>query len=263
MDWEGAKTLLIDHDVTVHFLPITISYHMTNYKPTFMLQLFNGLCKEMEQIAYFDPDIVLRCNWKFFQTWMSNGVALVHEIVNNDMPPSHPIRKEWAKVAILCNRTEPRELYSYINAGFFGVSREFIEFVELFKEVIQVAKANFHMEDSVFQLTTDRSDLFYAKDQDALNIAAMYSHSPISEMGPEAMDFSNSGFTMAHAVGSPKPWAKDFISSALRGVPPSMAEKAFWANVTGPITIYSSSKIKWMMTSLKIAGLIGRFYRRG
>jgi hypothetical protein len=178
------------------------------------------------------------------------------------MPPTHPIRKEWEKVAAMIQKSVTRNLHSYINAGFFGVSKEGIEFLELYRDIMNVARAHYHFEDSNFQFTVDRSDIFYAKDQDALNIAAMCCECPISEMGPEAMDFTNGGFTMSHAVGSPKPWSKSFVSSALKGVPPSMAEKVYWANVTGPIVIYSASKIKSTLTWIKVAGLIGRFYKR-
>jgi hypothetical protein len=262
LEWEGAKTLTIYSDLKVHFLPIVIKYHMANYKAEFMLQLFAGPCMHIDGLAYFDPDIVIKCNWSFFETWMSHGVALVHEIVNNDMPPSHPIRKEWAKVAALCNRSEARELTSYINSGFFGVPRSCIEILELMTNIREVARTHFHVDDQYFEFSNDRSNLFYAGDQDVLNIAAMYCQSPISEMGPEAMDFTHGGFTMSHAVGSPKPWSKKFFSAALKGLPPSMAEKTYWENVNGPIKIFTASKVKNTLRSIKAASAIGRFYKR-
>ena len=263
LGWAGARTLILSPDIQIHFLPLTVSYQLTNYKPVFMLELFAGPGKDTDRIAYFDPDIVIKCNWEFFETWMSHGVALVHEIVNNDMPPNHPIRREWEKVATYCNKIPTRQLTSYINAGFFGVSKAGIEFLELYRDVMDVARKHYKYEDSNFQFTVDHSDIFYAKDQDALNIAAMCCDCAISEMGPEAMDFTNGGFTMSHAVGSPKPWAKKFISSAFKGVPPSMAEKVYWANVDGPINIFPASKIKSTLNALKISSAIGRFYKRG
>ena len=262
LNWKGAKTLTVNSEVSVHFLPIDVGYHMSNHKCEFMLQLFKGPCVDIDSIAYFDPDIVIKCNWSFFETWMSHGVAIVHEIISNDMPPSHPIRQEWAKVAALCNRTTSRQMTSYINSGFCGVSRTCIEFLELVRDIIDVARIHYHVEDKNFQFTDDRSNIFYALDQDAFNIAAAYCSCPISEMGPEAMDFTNGGFTMSHAVGNPKPWSKRYLSSALKGMPPSMSEKLFWQNVDGPINIYSKSTIKKTMNSIKIASAIGRFYKR-
>jgi hypothetical protein len=81
-------------------------------------------------------------------------------------------------------------------------------------------------------------------------------------MGPEGMDFIPGGFTMSHAVGTSKPWRKHFIASALRAVPPNIADKIFWSNVYGPIKPYSSSQIKMKKVALGIASLIGRFYRK-
>ena len=260
--WEGAKTLTLDSELKVHFLPVTISHHLTNYKQEFMLELFAGLGKECDNIAYFDPDIVIKSRWDFFETWMSHGVALIHEIVNVDMPPTHPIRREWEKVASLIDRVATRQLYSYINAGFIGVPRRCIEFLELYRDIMNVAKTHYHFNDSNFLFTSDRSNVFFGKDQDVLNIAAMCCECPISEMGPEAMDFMSGGFTMSHAVGSPKPWTKNFALAALKGVPPSMAEKVYWANVNGPISIFTNLKIKMAMISLKFAALVGRFYKR-
>jgi hypothetical protein len=262
LGYDGATTLILNADLKVHFLPVTVTYHLTNYKPVFMLDLFAGPCKDMERIAYFDPDIVVKCRWEFFETWMSHGVALVHEVVNNDMPPSHPIRKEWEKVVLLSDNVVTRQLSSYINAGFFGVAKPYIEFLELFRDIMDVARTHYKFDDSVFQFTADRSDIFFAKDQDALNIAAMCCKCPISEMGPEAMDFVSSGFTMSHAIGSPKPWSKNFTRFALKGVAPSMAEKEYWKNVTGPISLHTSSHIKLKLSALKFASFIGRFYRK-
>ena len=65
-------------------------------------------------------------------------------------------------------------------------------------------------------------------------MAAMCYENPISEMGPDAMDFVQSGWiAMSHATGSPKPWNKKFLLSAIKGMPPSRAEKAYWAMLTG------------------------------
>ncbi|MEJ7560473.1 MAG: hypothetical protein WKF66_19345 [Pedobacter sp.] len=261
LSWEGAKTLILNPGLKIHFLPVTVTYQLANYKPDFMLQLFE-ISPDIERIAYFDPDIVVKCGWDFFETWMSHGVAMVHEIISSDMPANHPVRREWEKVIELCGRTVTHDIRSYINSGFFGVSREYMDFLKLFRDIINVARSNYHFDDSTFQHTLDRSDIFYAKDQDAMNIAAMCCVCPISEMGPEAMDFTYGGFTMSHAVGSPKPWSKKYISSALKGVPPTMAEKVFWENVSGPISIYTAWKIKMTSVSLKFAGFIGRFYKR-
>jgi len=260
--WEGAKTLIVKEDLSVHFLPVNIDFQFTNYKPGMMLKLFGSVCKDADAIAYFDPDIIVRADWGFFERWIAQGVALVHEIVSNDMPPTHPIRREWVKVIDMCGRNVTREMHSYINAGFCGALKRDIEFLTLWDKIMEVGKTHFNFNATTFQFAPNRSDIFFAKDQDALNIAAMCSVAPISEMGPEAMDFIPGGFTMSHAVGYDKPWTKQFLTSALKAVPPTTADKTYWLNVDGPIQPYPASLIKRKRMALKVSSVIGRFYGR-
>ena len=35
LNWEGAKSLKVKSDLTVHFLPVDTTFHLTNYKPYF------------------------------------------------------------------------------------------------------------------------------------------------------------------------------------------------------------------------------------
>jgi len=259
--WTGSHSFKVTEKLQVHFLPIDTHYHLTNYKPNFMLRVWNDFAKDAGAIAYFDPDIVIKCRWEFYESWMSHGVALVHEVVSNDMPPSHPIRLEWKKIIESCNRQQTREIYSYINAGFCGVSKENVEFIEVWADILDCAIQKYKPD--VKRLTSfDKTSPFCFFDQDALNVAAMCCESPISEIGPEGMDFIHGGWTMSHAVGAPKPWKKRFLLSALKGNSPSLPDKAFWLYANGPIQNNSSIKIKVKRASISVASFIGRFYRR-
>ncbi|WP_207534025.1 hypothetical protein [Desertivirga arenae] len=260
--WDGAVSLTISSDLSIHFLPIHTEYHLSNFKPNFMLRLWEILPENIEAMAYFDPDIVNKCPWSFYETWMDNGVALVHEITSNDMPPTHPLRLEWEKVLEKCGRKSIRRTHSYINAGFCGVARKHIEFLKLWLEIMDTAIKHYNVTPDQWDHSLPRSFVFYVFDQDALNIAAMACSSPISEMGPEAMDFTPGGWTMSHAVGSPKPWKKKFILSALKGVPPSLTDRAFWFNVESPLNYYNASMVRRKRLSVNVAALIGRFYSR-
>lgn len=261
LDWENALTLSVQPDLQIHFLPIDTNKHLAHCKPDFMLELVAKVAKDADGIAYFDPDIVVTNKWSFFLRWMSHGVAIVHEIVSNDMPPTHPIRMEWQKVIDRMNKTTRRALYSYLNCGFCAVTKENIEFLRLWSEVIAVAISEYEMNPSQFS-TFDRTSTFWSIDQDAFNIAAMCCESPISEMGPEAMDFIHAGWTMSHATGSPKPWEKRFLLAALDGRPPTKAEKEYWSNALGLINAHSSAHYRIKHFSITLAALIGRFYRR-
>lgn len=259
--WAGGQTLRVAENLRIHFLPVVTTYHLAHYKPAFMLQVLQGPAKYASGLAYFDPDIVNLCRWGFYEEWMAFGVAMVHEVVSNDMPATHPSRMEWKNVVRRVNRQPRREIHSYINSGFCGVARKHIEFLRLWAEIIEVAIREYKMDERTF-MTYDKSAAFYCIDQDSFNIAAMCSDSPISEMGPEAMDFVGAGWTMSHATGSPKPWKNKFILSALRGNPPTRPHKNFWNHIKEPINLHSDL-YSWMKKGeIFFAILIGRFYRR-
>ncbi|MEO7310416.1 MAG: hypothetical protein ABIX01_08470 [Chitinophagaceae bacterium] len=261
IDWAGCRTLSVVDGLEIHFIPVVTDYHLTNYKPDFMLRLWEGPGMDADGLAYFDPDIVVKCKWDFFERWMSYGVALVHEIVSNDMPPTHPIRMEWHEVIEKTGMQKNRDIMSYINGGFCGVSRKYIEFLEVWSNVIKTAIRHYGQDPAVFA-SYDRTSTFWNVDQDAFNIAAMCCVSPISEMGSEGMDFINAGWTMSHATGSPKPWKKNFLKLVLSGKPPTLAEKGFWLHAATPITAFSQSYIRYKSICIAIASFGGRFYRR-
>jgi len=177
------------------------------------------------------------------------------------MPPTHPVRREWEQVIKSCNMRVTKNLNSYINAGFFGVSKRNIEFLQVWSLIMRKAVSDFGFSNEHFEFS-NRTELFFAGDQDGLNIAAMCCESPLSEVGPEGMDFIYGGFTMSHAIGSPKPWKKNYLSSAIKGNAPSMADKEFWLNMKFPIRCFNDNKIKLKHFFIGIAALIGRFYKR-
>jgi hypothetical protein len=261
LNWKGGKTISVAEGLNLHFLPVISDYHLTNYKPDFMLQLWESAAQKADNIFYFDPDIVIRCPFSFYEKWINQGVALVHEITANDMTYNNPIRGLWKIIIDENDEKINHQITSYINAGFFGVNKKQIHFIKMYSKFIHLAGNRYKVNLSAFDFT-ERADPFFAKDQDALNIAAMCTTAPLSEMGPEAMDFIHGGFTMSHATGSPKPWKKNFIISGIKGNPPSLADKAFWNNIDLPIKTFSGSTIKITNLSIKIASFIGRFYRK-
>lgn len=261
LNWPGARTTQLADDLTLHLLPVGSTYHLAHCKPSFMLKLYEGPAKDVDSLAYFDPDIVNLCSWSFYEKWMSFGVAMVHEVVSNDMPETHPSRMEWRKVMQILKKDQQRRIHSYINAGFCGVAKENIEFLRVWSEVTEVAISHFDMDPSTF-IAYDRTSAFYSIDQDAFNIAAMCCDSPVSEMGPEAMDFEGSGWTMSHSTGWPKPWHNKFILSALKGNPPKRQHKHYWNNIEGKVNLHSGAYTKYVKMNILVATLITRFYRR-
>lgn len=259
---EGAKSMKIAEGLNLHFIEVVTGYHLTNYKPNFMIDVWGKYAKDAAAVVYFDPDIVVKCNWSFYENWLSHGIALVHEISEHDMPPTHPLRKEWAKVIEKAGGVVNNNLYSYINAGFCGVSIHYKEFLNEWIKILQTGIKYFNLTADQWDHNYDRTYIFYKQDQDALNITAMATTLPISEMGPEAMDFIHGGFTMSHAVGSPKPWKKNFILSAIKVNSPSLPDKEYWLNANYPIRIHSEFEIKTKKLAIKFCSILARFYKR-
>ncbi len=262
LGWKDAKTLVIEKDLRIHFLPLSNDFHLTNYKPNFMLDLWNGPAKDADGILYFDPDIVVKINWRYFEKWISYGVALVHEVTSNDMPPNHPKRHAWKEVILKAGMNVENNLHSYINGGFCGLIKDHIAFLDIWKDVFQTGVKYFGLSNDQWGHDYTPDYIFFAQDQDALNIAAMCSTVPISEMGPEAMDFVNGGWVMSHCVGGPKPWKKNILTEFFKGKNPGVTDRLYWDHVNYPIKPYVDSFIKRKKILIKVTSLLSRFYKR-
>ena len=258
----SRQTLKVADDLVIHFIKVKTDYHFTNYKSHFLLSIWNGPAKNADNLFYFDPDIVNICAWSFYEQWVTFGVALIHEIVWNDMPANHPKRAMWSHISDAMSIEVRNKLTSNINAGFVGLGRANIEFLELWSTMIDYAIAHFGVDGSKFAQGKKAYSLFTVADQDLLNLTAMCSKSQLSEMGAEAMGFTNSGWTMCHATGTPKPWKKNFLTAAFSALPPSKAEKEYWNYANGIIRIYSESIVKYKKFTISVASFIGRFYRK-
>jgi hypothetical protein len=224
-----------------------------------MLELLANQAHGCEYLWYFDPDIFLRCNWSHFDRWRHHGIALCEEIVNYHLSENDPLRYQWMEFGTGMGLREPRVLNRYFNSGMVGVAPLHADLLHLWKRILE-AIGTIGIEQKVF-MPGDREMPFHSMDQDALNMAAMYTTHPLTTMGPEAMGFIPSGFTMYHAVGR-KPWRGSLLLRALAGLPPSNAAKFFFTQVSSPIRAYSPLRLCAKQLACSIAAFIGRFYRR-
>lgn len=251
----------------LRFIRLETKAHLTNYKPDFMLMVAER-SPETTSLIYLDPDIVVRAPWSFFNEWIDTGVAAVED-VNSPLDDSHPRRAAWRRYfephdLLLQNRSSV-----YANGGFLALKRSDFAFLKLW-QTIQTLMAPAVGGLSAANISGGKmqagqshpSFCFNKTDQDALNIALMAWTGKISLMSGDAMDFKSGGYVMSHALGAPKPWKKSFIQEALRGFPPSRADKEFWQHVAAPIEVYPSAVASRRRFTLAIASFIGRFYRR-
>lgn len=264
--WAPAAAQLAG--IQVEFVALATSAHLTNYKPEFMQHVWTALHPGADQLFYFDPDIVVKARWSFFAEWAGYGVALVED-VNSPVPESHPRRAAWRRCLAARGQRVRRETALYVNGGFIGVSSAQRGFLAAWQAAMTLVSDEIGgLARSMFSFDAAHGDMaspaypFNKTDQDALNIAVMTAAEPVSIMGAEGMDFIPGGWTMAHALGSEKPWRKNFIRAALAGRGPTPADRPFWAHAAGPLPLFSPRLLAQRRASLAIAGFIGRFYRR-
>lgn len=269
LSWQGATTLMVNDNIKIHFLPLQTDNHLTNYKPDFMLELWEGPAKGAAQLFYFDPDIVVDTRWNFFSQWVEYGVA-VCEDVNSPLPANHPRRKAWREFFLKHGISLKFKEDYYANGGFVGLALENKDFLKMWKliqekmgnEIGGLGVSQFDSTSSKTTLFSEPQYHFSKTDQDALNAAIEAWNGDISFVGKEGMGFKSGSALLPHAIGGSKPWSRNALKMALLGSPPRPIDHCYWKHAKGPIALYSSVYHFRKQTAQKIAALIGRFYRK-
>jgi len=249
----------------IKFIQLETPWHFTNYKPAFIEQIFDDY-PACAAVTYLDPDIVVCGPWPWLASWCRHGPAVAGD-VNWRIGPNHPTRHEW-KALLRGANLEPHQCpETYINGGMVSVLREDLPFVALWQRLIEEVGATDNPLDGLGDITAWRQggrwNPMHTPDQDALNLAAMAWAKSLSVLGPDAMGFAPGGPPLiAHAVGPNKPWQRRHLSEALCGKPPRFVDKAYQQNAIAPIPLYSKASHRRSTLALRVAALIGRFYRR-
>jgi hypothetical protein len=244
----------------VRWVEVSVSTHLTNYKPVFMQSCLHIHTPTADAIGYLDPDIVVKAAWPVLDRWMrSDGVALCED-VNASFPSGHPYRFAWNDFFARHGLVPQRTLERYYNGGFVAVNRERESLLLRWTELIELAKSELGSMDRLKHSGPDA--LFHSMDQDALNMALLLDPVPIHAVGPEGMDFLPGGHLLSHAAGGRKPWRGGFLREAFSGRPPGTAHKQFHRYADSPVTVLSSATLAWRRFELAAAALLGRFYRR-
>jgi hypothetical protein len=260
-EFEGFTEYCAGENMTLRFMPLATKSHLTNHKPDFMLALWEKHCVQADALFYFDPDIVVKCDWAFFEKWVEAGIAVCADM-NSSMSPNHPTRHAWMKFYAPYGLTVRQRLDMYFNGGFIGLRREEQPFLHQWQHIQEWMAPEIGGLQNVN--VGEGTRLFHKTDQDALNIACMAGDCPISPFGQDGMDFQQGGggYIMSHAIGNPKPWRKPFVRTViLRGVAPSRADRQYFNHVQYPIKLWSSTKLACRRIDLKLACALGRFAR--
>lgn len=267
--WKDAVRFTPAEDFYLVFLPLSTTYSLTNYKPDFMLELWDGPAKESEALFYFDPDIVVNDSWTCFEQWVNCGVAVCEDI-DSPMQEFHPRRVGWRNYYKKHNVELNFKNQTYVNGGFTGLLKKDINFLTLWQQLQKImGTAIGGLENSIFSnqdynstiLKMEGFTIFDKSDQDALNATIEAYPGNISYLGKEGMGFEFKHITMYHALGSPKPWKAQHFKRAFCGRIPRREDIAYWKNTESPILAHSKWTINQKKASIKVAKFIGRFYK--
>jgi hypothetical protein len=264
---DGSKSLDIAPGLQLHLIPLSTDYHLTNYKPDFMLQLLELAQGNARTIFYFDPDIVVIAPWTFFREWVECGVALCED-VNSPLGRNHPRRIGWRTFYSQHGVKLAFRDQAYANGGFIGLTAENKQFLLLWKrlqELMSLTIGGLHrsvLNGSLFDGADERFSPFGKTDQDALNGCVEAWEGEVSFVGKEGMSLGPGQAILPHAVGHPKPWRWKPLKQALSGRPPRLVDKMYWENASGVIPAHSSFEIRRKRVALRIASVISRFYKR-
>ncbi len=233
--------------IQVSFVHLKTDYHLTNFKPFFMLDLLNGPASNATKIFYFDPDICVVSPWLFFELWIENGVG----VCENNISPllaSDPRRSIWSRdIGVPIAKTN-----AYFNAGFVGLQVAHIGLLQAWASVLLKIAKSFGgpqvspiFDTAHVQNFQSNAWAYEAADQDALNIAlGIVGDLPISARAKDAMGFTPGMKNMHHFLGSPKLWNKKHLRFWDRKNRADPHERLFWKFTRGPLTPFSTSRFR-------------------
>jgi hypothetical protein len=250
-------------EAEIVLIPVETERHLTNFKPEFMLQVWERFVPECERMFYFDPDIVVLAQWAYFENWADVGVALVMD-GNTPLPMNHPLRVAWRKYFEPLGFKFSSHHDYHFNGGFIGVTRDTRHALVAWKDIqtamaavvpldrkIGMQGAPEHMRSRLFP--------FYLTDQDALNIMTELDGIALSPIGSEGMGWKVPQVYMAHALGSPKPWLDLYLREARRGHAPGHADDVFWRYAHSPLPLFPERQIRKIKRHIKWARVLAPF----
>ena len=271
--WLEAISLNPTQGLQLIFLSLDTTYSLTNYKPDFMMDLWQGPAKEADKMFYFDPDIIINESWSCFEDWVNCGVALCED-VNSPLQEFHPRRVGWRNYYKNYNIDLQFKNQIYVNGGFLGLVKKDITFLTLWIKLQEfMAKSIGGLENSIFLnqtynstiIKTEGFQIFDKSDQDALNATIEVYNDKISYLGKEkGMGFGNGYLNpiMFHAFASPKPWKANHFSRIIKGISPRLVDEFYWKNANNPIVTISNLKKTQKIMFIKVTKFIGRFYKK-
>ncbi|SHG21777.1 hypothetical protein SAMN05444396_10650 [Flavobacterium segetis] len=267
--WHDAIKLSPSDGLELIFLPLDTDYSLTNYKPDFMVELWQSLAKDADALFYFDPDIIVLDPWDCFEQWVNCGIT-VCEDVNSPLQEFHPRREGWRNYFKNYEFKLKFVNQIYVNGGFVGLLKKDISFLFLWIKLQEVMSESIGgLQNSIFSNQIHQSTIvkvigfqfFDKSDQDALNATIEAYKGKISYLGKEGMGFIPGEATMSHALGSVKPWKTNHFLRFINGRIPRKQDFVYWEQSSSPILAHSKSEIIKKRMAIITFKILGRFYK--
>jgi hypothetical protein len=251
-----VSEMRVSEKLRIHFVKFDSTVFLPYCKPDFMLDILENKAPTLEKLFFLDCDIIVKCRYSYFEEWAEFGVALCED-VGSPLPVSHPLRFQWKQFFAPHGLTVHNRDHYYVNGGFTGLKRAHKDFLSTWSLVQNLMRSELKELKSVGH--KDRTNPFNRTDQDALNIAKDITDLPLSIADGTAMDLSNFGYIMSHAVGQEKPWTKNYLKFVIQhGQRPTMTDKLFMQHTKTPLSIYTNSEFFWKNLNLKMANMFSR-----
>lgn len=260
----------IPGNITIRFIELKTTRHLTNYKAKFIFDILNDYSPETNKIFYFDPDIVIKKNWKFFDEWVDLGIAICEDC-GSPLPADNWLHLSWQKFLKENNIDLSIRYNNYFNAGFLGIKRENIEFINTWIQLLDIVENKFPAITNKICVADEENmirHVFGWPDQDCFNITMQLSNHQLCLLGKSGMGFgyelSTLGTPMFHYV-STKPWQiKSYFFDKLRARNSAMfpyAHLQYWQNAKTPIRPFSNFYLFFRKIDLKLYLLIGKYIK--
>ena len=183
--------------------------------------------------------------------------------MNSPILDNHPQRMAWREYYKPYGFQFNRQMNSYVNGGFIGLTKEREEFLHTWVEIQELMglKTGGLQSAAIARKKDDLCFMFKRNDQDALNVCLMNTNCAVSSIGKEGMDFNYGGYTMSHAVGKNKPWQKLYTKEAIFQKKATLAEKQYWKYTQNPIQLYSTRQFFVKKADLTTSQVLSKIFR--
>lgn len=254
--WAVDDVHRLPNGLTLRFVDLVTPYHFSHYKPWFMREVLART--GAGNVAYFDPDIVVKAPWSFFSDWFSCGIAVVGDF-DVAIGPDHLFRHHWRRFAAARGETVQRRMDRYVNGGLVGVAAASTTLLDSWANLIEGLPE--------LGLPIDRllpgSHLhpFRYTDQDLLNTALECVDLPLATLPPAAMDLHGQvGDVMCHFTPGAKPWRVGYLRGQQRWRLRTNVVRSYERFSGSPIALYTDAECRRRRWDRWCAATLGRIY---